>query len=267
MPDLNTQKNRVKYWRDFALDLMFPIECLGCGQEGDWLCQNCHPALKINHSLYCLDCKTKNKFGEFCPACKNNFHLNGIWIAGDYQNKILAKAIKVFKYRFSQDLSLLLGNFLSIFLNNLAVKHRLSPSDIDVSLNRKKFEIAKSVPGVFLDFKNSLIMPIPLHKRRRRWRGFNQSELLAKIIGKNFDLEFSEDLKRIKYTTPQAKLDRKQRKTNIKNCFVWTGKNLKNKNIILVDDVTTTGSTLNECARVLRANGAREIWGLVIANG
>ena len=72
---------------------------------------------------------------------------------------------------------------------------------------------------------------------------------------------------RIKHKKPQAKLDEAQRQENIKNCFAWVGKKLTGQPIILIDDVTTTGSTLNECAKILKQNGAGEVWGLVVAKG
>ena len=108
---------------------------------------------------------------------------------------------------------------------------------------------------------------MPLHKKRQRLRGFNQSEQLARAISKNFNLEINHNLIRIKHKKAQAKLHEKNRWENIKNCFSYQGKNLNNKNILLIDDVATTGATLNECAKVLKENNAKEVWGLVVAKG
>lgn len=116
--------------------------------------------------------------------------------------------------------------------------------------------------------KNILIIPVPLHPKRLRWRGFNQSEKIADIIASNLQIPIdSTSLKRIKFKTPQAKLKKEDRIKNISNNFNWHGNKLNQQNIILIDDVTTTGATLNECAKVLKANGAKEVWGLVLANG
>lgn len=263
----NKIKHHAAHWRDFVYDLIFPIECLGCGQEKKWLCRQCFKTIKFNHEHYCLLCKTKTEFGNFCQKCQEQMNLEGVWIAGDYQNKLLAEAIKVLKYKFAKDLSEELGFFLSIFLKNLLNKNLIMHSDIKNGLYWKTFDKAINAPKILLNINEVLIIPVPLHKKRRQWRGFNQSELLAKVICQNFKLKLSTDLKKIKPTTPQAKLNSAQRKTNLINCFAWTGDYLNEKNIILVDDVTTTGSTLNECAKVLKQNGAGEIWGLVIANG
>ncbi len=245
----NLIKNHVLKWRGFLFDIIFPIECLGCGKEKVWICDDCFKKLNHNYTQYCLNCKTSNKFGEFCDVCEEFFDINGIMIAGDYQNKLLAGIIKAMKYRFIKDLSQNLGKFLSQFLF---------------------LQIAKETsnkPAFLSDIKNVLIIPVPLHKKRQNWRGFNQSEELAKIIAKKFDLTISLDLKRIKYKKPQTKLKKQKRKENVKNCFAWAGQNLQNKNIILIDDVTTTGSTLNECAKILKQNNAGDVWGLVLANG
>ncbi len=264
---LNKVQIHANNWRDFLLELLFPTECLGCGAENTLLCKKCFKSLKINYEHYCLNCKTKNNLGEFCERCKDKFSLNGIWIAGNYQDKLIAKIIKTYKYKFSKNLNIHLGNFLSLFLKNTINKNRFSQNNIGQGLHWKNLNKIKNTPNILLDFQNTLIIPVPLHQKRLRWRGFNQSELLAQVICKNFNLDFSNDLKRIKYAKPQAKLNKSQRESSLKNSFVWDGNSLDKKNIILIDDVTTTGSTLNECAKTLKQNGANEVWGLVIANG
>ena len=204
-----------------------------------------------------LALQKKNKFGEFCKDCSQPYYLNGVWIAGDYNNKIISKLIKNIKYHFAKDISEVISKFLNIFLGSLISRYNIiHPEELEIKTLEK--------------FNNSIIIPVPLHKKRKKWRGFNQSEIIAKKLVKNFQLKNNLDTKnliRIKHKKAQVKLSKKEREKNIKDCFFWIGKNLKNKNIILIDDVTTTGSTLNECAKVLKNNGAKEVWGLVIANG
>jgi ComF family protein len=225
----------------FFKDILFPIECLFCKKYGAWICADCFTKLKINDQQSCLHCKKTNATGEFCPTCQENYSFNGVLIAGDYEDQNLAEAIKKYKYSFIEDLGHDLGNFLTVFLS--------------AQIN---FNLINS---------NTILMPIPLSKARRRYRGFNQAEVLAKIISTNFNLEISKDLIRPRHKKPQAKLNEAQRKENLKNAFAWAGPDLKNKNIILIDDVVTTGATLNECAKVLKAANAAAIWGLVIAKG
>lgn len=239
--------------KNIILDLIFPTECVGCGCEGKWLCKKCFRKLEINNFQTCFECQKYNQFGEFCHKCAKKYNLNGIWTAGNYENKILSKLIKDLKYKFIKTMADDLCKFLSIYINNL--------------INISRINQTEKTPKILLNFKNSLTIPVPLHKKRFHWRGFNQTEIIAKIISSNFNLSNSYKLKRIINKKPQAKLNEQNRKNNIKNCYAWTGNNLKNKNIILLDDVVTTGSTLNECARILKNAGANEVWGLAIAKG
>ena len=120
--------------------------------------------------------------------------------------------------------------------------------------------------------KNILLIPIPLHKRKRRQRGFNQSELLAKAVAFHFSLSFHpEILIRIKNNPPQAKINNFiEREKNIKDIFQISISSLdliKNKWIILIDDVYTSGATMQEAAKILKKNGAKKVIGLVLAKG
>jgi ComF family protein len=248
-------------------DLIFPLECLDCGKEGSYLCKECFKKLKINKSQYCLECKALNDYGEFCDNCQPKYNLKGILIAGNYDDEILSCLIKNLKYKFSFDIAKILSNFLFLFLKEKISKTKINLSDIEKFLNQERLRKLKKSPLFFNDLKNTVIIPVPLHKKRENWRGFNQSELIANNISILLKISLLSNLKRIIHKKPQAKLNEKERKENIKNCFVWEGKNLNQKNIILIDDVVTTGSTLNECARILKNAGAGEIWGLVLAKG
>ena len=119
-----------------------------------------------------------------------------------------------------------------------------------------------------------VIIPIPLHKRRLRWRGFNQSELIAKRISEKIAPGFpialeNSLLERFRYTHPQMEIkNQAKRKKNIENAFKIPKNKLvsvKNKRILLVDDVTTTGATIFECAKTLKRSGASEVFAVVVA--
>ena len=114
-----------------------------------------------------------------------------------------------------------------------------------------------------------VIIPIPLNNRKELERGFNQSREIAEIISSYFGIPLAQNfLVRKKYTLPQINLKLKQRSENIKNAFELLPDNeIQGKTILLIDDVTTSGATLNEAAKVLRENGVKEIWGVVIAQG
>jgi len=180
-------------------------------------------------------------------------------IAGDYDDELLAKLVKNLKYKFARDLSRDLGEFLAMFFARAAASE---------AAGRSRRHSRPNGVQVGRAFRNALVVPVPLHRRRERWRGFNQAELIARHFSDQLGFETSKGkLVRTKHTGPQTGLDKEDRKKNVKNCFVWQGDDLRGRNIILVDDVATTGSTLNECARALKKSGAGEVWGLVAANG
>jgi ComF family protein len=117
------------------------------------------------------------------------------------------------------------------------------------------------------ELKGSLIMPVPLHPKRLRARGFNQSLLLARCVASktDSDLDFL-SLRRTKFTKPQTGLSSEERKRNVRKAFeVVKPQAVKGRTILLVDDVATTGSTLNECAKALKRAGADSVLCLVLA--
>ncbi len=241
--------------RDFLLDIIFPIECLSCGKEGEWICKKCFRRIKIKTNHYCLFCKKETKIGETCLKCKDKFFIDGVLIAGNYQDKIISKLIKNLKYKFAKGVASHLGELLILGLNNAINKNKI-------------YFFGKNKKITFFDDLNKIIIiPIPLHKKRLNWRGFNQAYEISCVVAGHFKLPISQKLICAKNKKPQAKLNAEKRRKNIEGCFAWTGENLDGKNILLIDDVATTGSTLNECAKVLKEKGADKIWGLVVAHG
>lgn len=122
--------------------------------------------------------------------------------------------------------------------------------------------------NLFYDFSDPLLIPLPLSKERLKERGWSQTEMLAKALQKidnhkNFSLN-TKILYKIKHTQPQTKLNRAERLENLKNCF-FVKKNVQNKNIILLDDTTTTGSTINEARKTLLASGAKRVIAFTVA--
>ncbi len=229
----------------FILDTLFPIKCLGCGKEGEWICSSCFSQLKFHSEQVCPYCqKNITPHGETCFACQKKYRLNGLFVAGFYADKLLQTTVHYYKYHFINNLHKPLGKFLLTAIH----KQELPLPD--------------------------LIIPVPLHPYRLRWRGFNQALLLAKFLSDNLSLHYpllleNEILQRTRFTVPQMSLQQqKQRQKNIKNVFSIDAKKKKaieNKKIWLIDDVTTTGTTLKEAGKVLFKNGAQEVWGIVLA--
>jgi ComF family protein len=138
-----------------------------------------------------------------------------------------------------------------------------------------KSYLSESLGPLFAQFAGSLFrksdslltMPVPLHPKRLRERGFNQSLLLARHVAVQLDtdLDFL-SLRRIKYTSPQTGLGKEERRKNVRNAFqLMHSEAVKGKTVLLVDDVATTGNTLNECARILKKSGSRDVFCLVLA--
>lgn len=111
-----------------------------------------------------------------------------------------------------------------------------------------------------------ILVPVPLHTARMNERGFNQAELLAVEVGRAIGLPVVLGLRRVRNTISQTGLERHQRLANVAGAFA-VAENVEGKNIILIDDVITTGATMNECAVVLKRAGANRIWGVAVARG
>lgn len=135
---------------------------------------------------------------------------------------------------------------------------------IKFGFNRRLIEMilgdAEKLPD-----KIDMIVPVPLYWRRLNWRGFNQAQEMALVLSKRFNLPVKNVLRRVKNTLQQAKIkDKRERLLNLKNAFEVV-ENVKSKNILLVDDVYTSGVTMKECVKILRKAGAFKIYGLVLA--
>lgn len=115
--------------------------------------------------------------------------------------------------------------------------------------------------------KYDIIIPVPIHSKRRKQRGYNQSELMARNIAKNTGLEIVADaLVKVRNNTAQSTLNREDRQNNVRKVYgIKNFEKIKNKRVVLVDDIYTTGSTVNECSRVLKNAGASEVAVLVVA--
>ncbi len=262
-------KDRSSRWAEFILDLIFPINCLGCGREGDWLCLTCSRSIELRRQFNCPICQKNSPWGRVCESCQGDSFLDGLWVPADYHQELLALLIQTYKYKFISDLGDPLSRIIKNFLDQLLVFKKTNDSNLlNQGLDRHQLMRLLGRSGIFIDFPSNLLVPVPLHPKRLKERGFNQSEILARELSRHFSLELGPAvLERCRYTTPQVELAASERKINILGAFVCSDPSVKNKNVILVDDVFTTGATMQECAKVLKKSGASEVWGLVIARG
>ena len=163
--------------------------------------------------------------------------LDGITALFDYGENSVSKLIKIFKYNYLLEVADIFKKIIT-----------------DIKFNNT--------------WSGFVIIPVPLHARRQRERGFNQAEILAEIFSEKLILKTGRGLTRPVYTTQQAKLSGEERRANLKNAFVFNkDEKFVPEKVLLVDDVFTTGTTMQECAKVLKNNGVKVVWGLVLARG
>lgn len=226
-----------------VLDFVYPPICVICKEViREEVPQN-------SKVLVCSDCwgNLEIKKKPFCPECKVEFESSQPHNCSGYLNKVYA--LGVFDENFQE------------LIHQFKYKRKVSVG------KRLGHRLAEEIQGHNVsDF--TYLIPVPLHKARKRERGFNQSEILAESLGAELNLKVEKNiLCRIKNTKDQTKLSIEERKQNVAGAFQVNDKQkiLHDKKIILVDDVITTGATLNECAKVLKQAGVKEILGVTIA--
>ena len=223
-----------------VLNLVFPELCFGCGEEGSYFCQKCLGQTKKYKSQFCPICRKPTKLGRYCLNCRKDKNLKGIIVGANFDDRVLQRAIHFFKYESVKNLAGPLANLYPYkILKGLAVP------------------------------ENSLLIPVPTHKSKLKKRGYNQAEILARKLDKNLKIGVEPDiLTKLRNTKSQMTLTKSERLVNMKNSFLCTNpKAINGKTIILVDDVCTTGTTLEECARALSLGNPKTIWGTVLARG
>ncbi|MFC1953114.1 ComF family protein [Chloroflexota bacterium] len=219
-----------------ALDLLFPQWCIGCGKEGVMLCSSCRSLLPGIMPPLCPLCGKPQSSGIHCSNCVSwQAEIDGIRSPFRFEGT-MRQAVYHLKYRNLKALVPFLAKLLSDYL----VKY--------------------SVPG-------EVLVPVPLHRKRLRERGFNQSGLLTIELGKLICLPVVDDcLIRQLYVSSQARTSNvEERQTNVVDAFICRNDSLKDKRVILIDDVATSGATLDACAGVLKESGVASVWGLVLA--
>lgn len=254
MPDLHQENKAVliSAIRNISfglLDILYPRHCFACDkslheEKNTYICENCLETIKKSAEKRCSKCGLKlgpgiTSSSKGCPECNNiNLRFEKCFIVTD-NTEPARTLIHQFKYKKHLCLAAPLGSLLT----NLLHLHQETISEID------------------------LVVPVPLHWKKKQERGFNQSELIAKKICKSLSLPIStNNLYRIKNTLSQTQLSRLQRQENVKGAFkVKNPEKFFRKNILLVDDVLTTGMTAAECAKSLENAGTSKVFLIVLA--
>jgi len=219
-------------------DYIFPIFCLGCKKEGQWLCQDCFCRLDLSGVYFCPICHKNQISGTCCQACRNqSFVESEIATTIYHEEEIIGQIIHTLKYGLAEDILLVIEKIIEIFFTNNQDLFK----DIDC------------------------IVPVPLHKKRFAERGFNQAELIAHIVSKQIKRPVKIFLQRTRHTPHQTRLSREERLKNVLGAFTFNFS--PPRVVLLIDDVYTTGSTIQECARELKKQGVEKVYAFTLARG
>lgn len=223
------------------IELIYPSVCVFCGNiESTGACEKCKSEIQYIGEPRCKSCGKPIRYSEqeYCLDCHNT------------------------KFSFTQGISLWLHKGL-VSKSIYQFKYH----------NRKAFAkyYAQEFARLYVEKINSwsiqVIIPVPLHQKRKRIRGYNQAEVLAKYLSEEISIPMEEAVERIKYTTPQKKLDNKMRKKNLNEAFIVSSGWPVKKRVLIVDDIYTTGSTINAIAMKLKEYGVEKVYFLTISIG
>ena len=224
------------------LELWYPTTCVFCGEickKG--ICKSCSEKIDYIQEPLCKKCgkPIHSQEGEFCFDCQRRMlHYEqgrSLWL----HKRPVSSSIYDFKYKNKRVYGEIYGREMAEQFNDL-----IRMWEIDV------------------------LIPVPLHRKRQRKRGYNQAEIIARELGKKLGIPVDMSvIIRERETTPQKELGQKNRRKNLKKAFRLTGKRLTGKNILLIDDIYTTGSTIDAMAEVLMKTGCEKIYFLTISIG
>lgn len=228
----------LKHSSQQAFDLLFPPRCVSCSLGGHHLCPTCQKRLYAQELPTQPPCPRCSRSSGACLLSPPRGHVHTISAFGPYADPLRA-CIKALKYDGETHLSEILGALLAH-----TYRHYHLEAD--------------------------LFIPVPLHPTRQRQRGFNQSLLLARICSQLTGVPLDEGIIRQRPTSAQAGMNTRSRYQNVMGAFIYLSPHatprLSNRKIIIIDDVCTTGATLDACARPLFAAGANSVSGLVLAS-
>ena len=227
---------RLPDLRQVILDLFFPPRCASCGRVGEWFCTACAARVQPLMPPLCAHCSLPISSGNLCERCRQEpSSLEGIRAAVRYVEPLRAAILRL-KFSGWQAVAEPLSDYLWQVW-------RREPLPVDI------------------------LVPVPSDKARLRARGYNQSALLARGLAKRIGKPVWEDaLERTRSTARQVELTSAQRWQNVNGAFrCRSGVMVRGQSVLLVDDICTTGATLEACAATLRAAGARAVWGIALA--
>jgi competence protein ComFC len=239
--------NPIRSVCNTLVELFYPSNCVGCGDAqapGVFLCERCKKSVPRIAEPYCNVCCRPFEgllCGIFaCPNCEDRPPAFDCVVSKYHAKGLLRDLIHRFKYGRQFYLRGVIAEYL---------------------IEAMQDERIQGLPA-------DCIIPVPLHPARLRERGFNQAEALAEVVFKRNGVPILRCIQRKRYTQTQTQFDRSERMLNLRNSFAMRkNSDVRGKHLVLLDDILTTGSTLHECALVLRAAGAETVRAITVARG
>ena len=229
---------------DTGIELLYPARCPGCDEvimPGEELCGICRGSIHTVQEPVCKRCgkPMQDERGEYCTDCRKRKHVYRQGKAVFVYRGVIRQSMYRFKYS-----------------------------------NKREYAVyyAKVAASLYGDWvkRNGIevLVPIPMYKGKQRRRGYNQAEVFARALGRELGIPVdTEMVSRVRNTTPQKELSDKERRHNLKNAFQLTPNIVEYKQIMLIDDIYTTGSTMDAVAEVLLSGGAKNIYYICISIG
>lgn len=236
-------KKAGEKFQNGILQLLYPLRCPVCDRivkpSGEKICLNCLGKLELLTPPWCMKCGKKlTEETEYCADCRRKEH-GFVQGRALYRYDSAARSIYRFKYSGRREYASFFGEQAAEYLGNF-----------------------------IRDVHPDALIPVPLHKKRRATRGYNQAELLAEEIGKRLDIPVAAKyVVREKNTAPLKYENPEERQNNLKKAFIIAQNDVKLKRVMIIDDIYTTGSTMDEISSALKESGIEEIYFVALACG
>lgn len=238
--NMGSWRGKIEQYGSVFRQIVFPVFCFGCRKEGTIFCHTCLARVPVTGIFLCPKCGKETFTGVPCDRCVRTSVLQQHMAVSTYSDEIIAGLLEHFKYHFEEDIIHIFRVLIQIFFERYTY---ISPIDV--------------------------VIPIPLHRIRFAERGYNQAELLAVVVADVLATSLDRDVCiRLRKTKQQARLLKHERLENVVGAFqVIRPEEIVGKHVLLVDDVYTTGSTMQECAHVIMKAGAKHVSGWSMAHG
>ena len=229
---------------NLLVELLFPRRCPICDKPvdkmGHYVCKSCQGTIRYVKTPYCMKCgkSLRDDTKEYCLDCQKTEHFFQSGRAL-YEYETIKMSIYRFKYEGRKEYAEVYGK-----------------------------ELAKHFGKLIKEWKVDAIVPVPLHKEKEKKRGYNQAALIARVLGKELNIPVKEEMvKRVRVTMPQKELNGKERQNNLKNAFKIGKNDVKLNTVVVVDDIYTTGATMDAVTECLKSAGVKKVYCISLTVG